>query len=122
MNSSPAFDAERNLDAQRDSLDFRDLIYRPVLVPLKQESLPNKDFIHIMDQGTEGGCTGFGLAGVINYLLRARGEPRDKRVSARMLYEMAKRHDHWPGQDYEGSSARGAMKGWHKNGVCSEMA
>jgi hypothetical protein len=39
-----------------------------------------------------------------------------------MLYEMAKHHDHWPGQDYEGSSARGAMKGWHKNGVCSEHA
>jgi hypothetical protein len=122
MNSSPAFNPERNLDAQRDSLDFRDLIYRPALVSLKPELLPNKDFIHIMDQGTEGGCTGFGLAAAINYLLRVRGEPPDKRVSARMLYEMAKRHDHWPGQDYEGSSARGAMKGWHKNGVCSEQA
>jgi hypothetical protein len=37
-----------------------------------------------------------------------------------MLYEMAKRYDQWAGEEYEGSSARGAMKGWHKHGVCSE--
>ena len=37
-----------------------------------------------------------------------------------MLYEMAKRYDEWPGEDYDGSSARGAMKGWHKHGVCSD--
>ena len=29
-----------------------------------------------------------------------------------MLYEMARRYDEWPGENYEGSSARGAMKGW----------
>ena len=60
MNSSPAFNPERNLDAQRDSLDFRDLIYRPALVTLKPELFPNRDFIHIMDQGTEGGAPGSG--------------------------------------------------------------
>jgi hypothetical protein len=37
-----------------------------------------------------------------------------------MFYEMARRYDEWPGEDYDGSSARGAMKGWHKHGVCSE--
>ncbi len=37
-----------------------------------------------------------------------------------MLYELAKRYDEWPGEGYSGSSARGAMKGWHKHGVCSE--
>jgi len=35
-----------------------------------------------------------------------------------MLYEMAKRYDEWPGDEYEGSSARGAMKAWHKHGAC----
>src|SRR5690606_27472221 len=40
--------------------------------------------------------------------------------SARMFYEMAKRYDEWPGETYDGSSARGAMKGWHKHGVCAE--
>ena len=33
---------------------------------------------------------------------------------------MARRYDEWPGEDYTGSSARGAMKGWHKHGVCAE--
>jgi hypothetical protein len=33
---------------------------------------------------------------------------------------MARRYDEWPGVKYEGSSARGAMKGWHKHGVCAE--
>ncbi|MEJ2691523.1 MAG: C1 family peptidase [Candidatus Thiodiazotropha sp.] len=53
---------------------------------------------------------------MINFLNRGRGI--DTPVSERMLYEMAKRHDRWPGEEYEGSSARGAIKGWHKNGVC----
>jgi len=38
-----------------------------------------------------------------------------------MIYEMARRYDEWPGERYEGSSARGAMKGWHKHGVCSNV-
>jgi hypothetical protein len=37
-----------------------------------------------------------------------------------MLYEFAKRYDEWPGENDAGSSARGAMKGWHKHGVCAE--
>ena len=35
-----------------------------------------------------------------------------------MLYELARRYDEWPGEKYEGSSARGAMKGWERHGVC----
>jgi hypothetical protein len=76
--------------------------------------------VPILDQGSEGACTGFGLATVINYLLRLHKIGPTEPVSPRMLYAMAKRYDEWPGQSYEGSSARGAMKGWHKHGVCSE--
>ena len=36
-----------------------------------------------------------------------------------MLYAMAKQYDEWPGEDYEGSSARGSMKGWFKHGLCA---
>jgi hypothetical protein len=43
-----------------------------------------------------------------------------RRVSARMLYEMAKRNDEWSGTAYEGSSIRGAISGFFRNGVCSE--
>ncbi len=73
-----------------------------------------------MDQGDEHACTGFGLAAVVHYLLH-RHAPRRMHapVSARMLYKMAKRYDEWTGLDYAGSSARGALKGWHKQGVCA---
>ncbi|MBA3771492.1 MAG: C1 family peptidase [Ramlibacter sp.] len=77
--------------------------------------------VPILDQGTEGACTGFGLATVANYLLRRRRVVPDAvPVSPRMLYDLARRYDEWPGEDYSGSSARGAMKGWHKHGVCAE--
>ncbi|MFP5245667.1 MAG: C1 family peptidase, partial [Thermoanaerobaculia bacterium] len=37
-----------------------------------------------------------------------------------MLYEMARRYDEWPGEEYDGSSARGAMIGFVRHGVCTE--
>ena len=116
-STNPAL-AERTLDVHRDSADFRDRVYQPTLVALKRSVLPARDFTNIRNQEAEGACTGFGLAAVIDYLNRSEGI--DEPVSTRMLYEMAKRHDRWPGENYEGSSARGAMKGWHKNGVCPE--
>ncbi len=109
---------KRLMDTRRDSADFRDRIYQPALVPLGDRLIPERERIVVLDQGTEGACTGFALAATINYL--NAGRRVETKVSPRMLYEMAKRHDRWPGEDYEGSSARGAMKGWHKNGVCPD--
>lgn len=37
-----------------------------------------------------------------------------------MLYEMAKINDEWPGEDHEGPSIRGALKGFYNNGVCTD--
>lgn len=112
------------LDVHRDSTDFRDRIYEPALIPLKREIVPKPNDVTVLDQGREGACTGFGLAAVINFLNKQRlglGIIDDApAVSARMLYEMARRYDRWPGENYEGSSARGVMKGWHKHGVCPE--
>ncbi|MEJ2600133.1 MAG: C1 family peptidase [Anaerolineales bacterium] len=112
------------LDAQRDPLDFRDRMYVPTLVevPLRIDlDVYKSAVVPILDQGSEGACTGFGLATVVHYLLRTRQVDKDeKSVSPRMLYEMAKRYDEWPGEKYSGSSARGAMKGWHKHGVCRD--
>ncbi len=115
---------QRVLDARRDTLDFRDRMFEPTLVEVPTH-IPLADYrawkIPVLDQGSEGACTGFGLATVANYLLtRRKVLPDPAPVSARMLYEMARRHDEWPGENYSGSSARGAMKGWHKHGVCSE--
>lgn len=99
----------------------------------------------ILDQGQEGACTGFGLAAVINYQywfrdvvepVLARGDDKnatlkllystaptgklaaERMVSARMLYQLAKLYDEWDGEDYSGSSCRGAMRGWHHHGIC----
>lgn len=123
---------DRLFDARPDRLDLRD---RPYLPPLR--SLPPRypedadikallpSYVAndlILDQGNEGACTGFGLACVVNYLLWIRhvGAKADfEKVSPRMLYELAKRYDEWPGMSYEGSSCRGALKGLHKHGVCS---
>lgn len=113
----------RTLDAMPDTLDFRDVMYVPTLMEVPAVS----DIDHyrslqipVLDQGREGACTGFGLATVANYLLSGRGKrPVADEVSAWMLYAMAKRYDEWPGETYSGSSARGAVKGWHKHGVCA---
>jgi hypothetical protein len=123
---------QRCFDARPDRVDYRDREYQPPLVSLP-ERFPDPAFIAqhlphytaaglILDQGQEGACTGFGLAAVINYLLWRRSltsQAPVAPVSPRMLYHMARIYDEWPGEDYEGSSCRGAMKGWHRHGVCT---
>jgi hypothetical protein len=115
---------DRVLNARRDTLDFRDRMFEPTLVEVPSHiklDAYRSHKIPILNQGSEGACTGFGLATVANYLLTLRKvEPDPVPVSARMLYEMARRYDEWPGENYSGSSARGAMKGWQKHGVCAE--
>lgn len=122
------------LDARPDRLDLRDRPYQPPLGNLPGE-WPPQAFIEkylpeyakrrlVLDQGSEGACTGFGLAAVINFLLFAEGVRSDRvpdhAVSPAMLYQLARLYDEWPGEDYEGSSCRGALKGWHRHGVCRE--
>ena len=125
---------DRALDVRPDRLDLRDRPYLPRLIGLP-ERYPDPRVIErdltaytgegmILDQGTEGACTGFGLAAVINYLLwsdaRRQGRGVPPKVSTRMLFHLARFYDEWPGEDYQGSSCRGAMKGWHRHGVCAE--
>lgn len=124
----------RTLDARPDRLDLRDRPYLPPVATLPP-SCPTDAQIEqyvpsyveaglILDQKSDGACTGFGLACVIHYLLwRRQLETRGgslERVSTRMLYQLARFYDEWPGEDYEGSSCRGALKAWHKHGVCAE--
>ncbi|MEJ2230989.1 MAG: C1 family peptidase, partial [Nitrospirales bacterium] len=120
------------LDARPDRIDLRDREYQPRLRSLPAQ-FPDQKLIKqhfgsyakaklILDQGEEGACTGFGLAAVINYLrwrqAKDSRKPTPPKVSERMLYHLAKQYDEWPGEEYEGSSCRGAMKGWHRHGVC----
>ena len=122
-------------DARPDRLDFRDLAYASPLRSLAP-CWPDDNQLRawlppcikarlVLDQGREGACTGFGLAAVVNQLFWVRhlgaeaAAPFDP-VSPRMLYELARRYDEWQGDGYEGSSCRGALKGWHKHGVCAD--
>ena len=122
------------LDARPDRPDLRDRIYQPPLVSLPHQYPPPewiKTYLPryskaglILDQGEEGACTGFGLAAVVNYLLFRQfvhaKTPPSPTVSTRMIYHLARKYDEWPGEDYDGSSCRGAMKGWFHHGVCSD--
>lgn len=103
------------LDTLPDSIDLRDWVYHPALLPVPPTLVNCARVPLILDQGQDGACTGFALAAVANYLLHNQGQTR--RVSAHMLYALARRYDEWPGQWYEGSSARGAMKGWLRHGA-----
>jgi len=131
------------LDVRKDRLDLRDRVYMPVLKDLPK-TYPDFTDIEliikcykatdmILDQGADGACTGYALATVINYLQWKKvisENYRDflenplgfeiKKVSSKMLFNLARVYDEWDGEDYEGSSCRGAMKGWHKHGVCRE--
>ena len=110
------------LAARTDAPDFRDYVYQPALGTLAPE-LPPPDKLHVRDQGNSEACTGFGLAAAIDRLIdRANGgvDAPVATVSARMLYEMARRYDEWAGEDYAGSSCRGAIKGWYNMGACRE--
>ncbi len=105
------------VNAVADQPDTRDWIYRPSLLQLAAEMKPPKT-LKILNQGSEGACTGFGLAASINLLNFSRNNPIH--VSPRMLYEMARKFDEWEGEGYSGSSCRGAIKGWANMGVCEE--
>jgi hypothetical protein len=110
------------LTARTDAPDFRDYAYRPALINLKPR-LEVPANLNIRSQGASSACTGFGLAAVIDRLIAGserRINEEAVRVSALMLYEMALRHDEWSGEADEGSSCRGAIKGWYNMGVCRE--
>lgn len=128
--AQPGNPIEPILNARQDTPDFRDRLYAATLVEVPPV-LPLEEYqaygVPLLNQGREGACTGFGLATVANYLLcklaRRQGNgsrPQPPCVSPRMFYEMARRYDEWPGEAYSGSSCRGALKGWHKHGVCTE--
>ncbi len=127
---------DKKLDARPDRIDLRDREYAPVVVSLPPRFPKDEDVRKllpayvgaglVLSQGREGACTGFGLACVVNYLLWRRAQSAAGRarkiepVSTRMLYHLARFYDEWPGEDYDGSSCRGALKAWNKHGVCSE--
>lgn len=122
----------RRTATKKDPADLRDRPYQPPPLSLPDEYPTSAEIAHyftaytkaglILDQGQEGACTGFGLSCVVNYLRwRKLGLPAKlESVSPRMLYNFARRYDEYEGEDYDGSSCRGALKGWFHHGVCME--
>lgn len=127
------------IDANVDIPDSRDLIYRPSLRTLRAEIDPRTEENcwwepgRIRNQEDKPSCTGHALAAAIDHLLAVEGvdggagrdkptlaELREPYASSLMLYGNAQLHDEWNGEGYSGSSLRGAIKGFHHNGVCSE--
>ncbi|MGE5336522.1 MAG: C1 family peptidase, partial [Gemmatimonadota bacterium] len=104
-----------------DAVDFRDLPFRPnIALPPAPHLFPRKDRqLPVKNQGDTSACTGFGLSLVVEYLLHAARRQAPE-ISAFMLYSMARRYDEFPGSGDQGSSLRGALKGWYKHGACTD--
>lgn len=121
---------DRKLNVQPDIPDLRDRVYNPTLAGLETtyNSQPFADpasLARIKDQGETSACTGFALSEMIEGLVyhtwnkNVQQSPPPAVVSPFMLYYFARRYDEIPGNDAgAGSTARGAMKAWHKHGAC----
>ncbi len=112
----PAFNPRRNIVPDR--LDLRDRPYMPMLHTPPPPEMAPKLKLPVLNQEQTTACTGFALASVVNFLLRAYRDPSSPPMSPFMLYSMARRYDEFPGSTEDaGSSLRGAMKGWYRHGV-----
>jgi hypothetical protein len=108
-----------------DRLDLRDRPYNPDVTKAPPNAFNSLEHARIrleaLDQSSTNACTGFALARVVDFLLSRAERQKEHPVSPYMLYSMARRYDDLPGwKDDEGSSLRGALKGWYKHGACSQ--
>ncbi len=104
-------------NAMPDVFDARDLEYRPRLQPLKNDLECRPKDRHVMVQAGNS-CTGHAVAAMANAALAARGDTAH--VSPYMAYALARRYDDYQGDADEGSSLRGALKGWFYHGLLAD--
>jgi hypothetical protein len=103
-----------------DAADSRDQWYErnvdPVELPVAVAPDEYRRYVGTTWHQRGEECTGFALAAIANYSRRRHlGDPGLASVSRRMLYEVAQIHDD---EDFqEGSTLRGALKGWSRTGV-----
>ena len=104
-----------------DKLDLRDRLYLPSITTCPAAHLSPKIKLPVLNQKDTNACTGFALSNVVNHLLIKAKRAAEAPVSPFMLYSMARRYDEFPGSKQDmGSSLRGAMKGWYKQGSCAQ--
>lgn len=107
--------------ARPDAIDFRDRWFVPRVSAAPPATLFPAQALGVKHQGRTNACTGFALALVVEHLLRLAEREADPAISGYMLYSMARRYDEFPGSAAdEGSSLRGALKGWFRHGACHE--
>ncbi|RZL88752.1 MAG: hypothetical protein EOP82_21920 [Variovorax sp.] len=106
--------------AKPDALDARDRPFRPNVSVTPQVTMFPAQGSPIKHQQTSNACTGFALSLVVEHLLRKSKREAKPQISPYMLYSMARRYDEFPGSVADdGSSIRGALKGWFKHGACA---
>lgn len=105
--------------AKADAIDLRDRPFHPNISLAPQASLYPANGMPVKHQGNTNACTGFALSLVVEHLLYKAKRERKADISPYMLYSMARRYDEFPGStEDDGSSLRGALKGWFKHGAC----
>jgi hypothetical protein len=73
-------------------------------VCLKSETLDDAPgWYTFFDQGSQGACVGFAVT-------RAKSHVDRRLLDPQWLYDRARELDEWPGEDYEGTSGRGAAE------------
>ena len=106
--------------AKPDAIDFRDRLFHPNISVTPRIRLYPAKGLPVKHQGVTNACTGFGLSAVVEHLLRRSRREKFAEISPYMLYSMARRYDEFPGSvKDDGSSLRGALKGWFKHGACA---
>jgi hypothetical protein len=94
--------------------------YRPTVAEPASEIIDlSANIGKIGDTGPEGTTVGFSVAYAIQAKSYSEGR-RDLVVSPRGIYTLAKRHDEYPGEDYEGTSLLGALRAGRTLGVYLE--
>jgi len=112
---------QRKLAAKPDIPDFRDIPFRPMVSVTPKPTLFPSFQLPVRNQGDTNACTGFALSLVVEHLLRRSGREKAPSISPHMLYSMARRYDEFPGSVADdGSSLRGALKGWFRHGACND--
>lgn len=109
-----------------DQLDLRDRLYQPPVGLQPAKMLMPTFWMSIKNQRQTNACTGFALSTVIEYLLSKGKRENKPAISPYMLYSMARRYDEIPEAPNaerkladSGSTLRGALKGWYKQGACA---
>lgn len=107
-----------------DREDKRDFIFKPKLLA-RFSIFPTKIdwseyFPPIKNQGDEGSCVGFSTTASREFWEIYKKQNISIDLSERFIYEEAKKRDEWVGENYDGTSIRGAMKSLKAVGICEE--